>query len=286
MLVDDGGTLVARGTAPGATGHLFAEVEHARFTKMVAAIAAALPARPDAIHIGSTGLGPTAHDEARAILSAALKTPRTRITLSDDMELGYRAVFAPGAGHLIAAGTGSVGLHITAGGELIRVGGRGILIDDGGSGSWIALTALDRLYRRIDETGHPANAKILYDAIMTTIGGSGWDDIRSFVYGSDRGRIGTLAKTVAEAAEAGDPVARGVLDDAVAELARLAQALRHRAGALPVGFIGGVLELTATMKPALRNALPEAEVLFPSPDAALTAAQIARHAFAADSGRG
>jgi N-acetylglucosamine kinase-like BadF-type ATPase len=94
-LVDDAGTLLAQGTAPGATGHLFAEVERARFTAMVAAAAAALPARPDAIHIGSTGLGPTAHDDARAILSAALKTPPARITLSDDMELGHRLGWPP-----------------------------------------------------------------------------------------------------------------------------------------------------------------------------------------------
>lgn len=243
---------------------------------MVAAVADALHERPVAIHAGITGLGPGAHGDACAILSAALGAPAVRITLSDDMELAYRAVFAPGTGHLVAAGTGSVGLHVTAAGEPIRVGGRGILIDDGGSGSWIALTALDRLYRRIDETGGPAEAEILHDAIMAAIGGSGWDDIRTFVYGSDRGRIGTLARAVAQAAEAGDPLGRRVLDDAVRELARLARALRARGGPLPVGFVGGVLELTAGIRPALRAALPDTEVLFPTPDAALAAAHMAR----------
>lgn len=279
VAIDQSGAVLARGSAPGATGHLFAGSSRAAFEASVAAIAAGFPARPvGAVHAGITGLGPRAHADAEAIIAAAFAT--TRVTVADDMQLAYRAVFAPGEGHLVSAGTGSIGLHLSAAGDTIRVGGRGILIDDGGSGSWIALTALDRLYRVIDAHGAPAGAERLAEALFAAIGGAGWDDVRSFVYAGDRGRIGTLATAVAAAAAAADPLAVGVLLDATTELARLGRALVARAGPRPLAFVGGVLELDPAMKPTLMAAFPGLAVSFPRPDAARRAAELARDAAA------
>jgi N-acetylglucosamine kinase-like BadF-type ATPase len=275
--IDDAGRLLARGSAGGATGMLFAEAERQRFADTIAAIATAFPRRPvGAVHAGITGLGPRAHPDTRAIIGAAFGTDR--IELGDDMDLAFRAVFEPGEGHLVSAGTGSIGLHLTAAGEPIRVGGRGILVDDAGSGSWIALQAIERLYRLIDERGAPTGAERLADAVHAAIGGKNWDDVRGFVYGSDRGRIGSLATAVAAAAAAGDPLARTILDEAAGELARLARALVARSSPLSVGFVGGVLDLDPAIRPALVAALPGLEVNFPKPDAALRAAELARRA--------
>ena len=47
--------------------------------------------------------------------------------------------------------------------------------------------------------------------LFTEIGGDSWDATRTFVYGSDRGRIGTLAQAVARAATKGDLVATDIL---------------------------------------------------------------------------
>ena len=192
------------------------------------------------------------------------------------MELAYRAAFAPGAGHLISAGTGSIGLHVTADGQIIRVGGRGLLIDDGGSGTWIALTALDRLYRLIDETGSTAGAQILADELFTAIGGSDWDATRAYIYGSDRGRIGALAQAVARAATKGDALALDILTQAGTELARLGQALVARAGHLPIGYVGGIIDLHPQIRLSLADALPDEVLLYPRLDAAAFAAQWAR----------
>lgn len=280
VVVDAADAIVARGSAAGATGHIFNPVERDRLNATLTDIAEATRAHaPGAAVLGVTGLGEQVHDEARAMIEALFGIVPARTALSDDMELAFRAAFAPGAGHLVSAGTGSIGLHLTADGEIIRVGGRGLLIDDGGSGTWIALNALNQLYRRIDETGGPGAAATLAAELFAEIGSDSWDATRTFVYGSDRGRIGTLAQAVARAAEKADPVAFDILARAATELARLAKALIARAGPLPVAFVGGITTLHPLIKPALETALAGHTVTFPQIDAAMHAAQRARALF-------
>ncbi len=278
VLADADGTVIARGSAGGATGHIFNPVERDKLVAVLQSIAAALPAGTtlSAACLGITGLGDKIRDEAASLIGDHLSLPASSVRLTDDMELAYRAAFAPGAGHLISAGTGSIGLHVTADGQIIRVGGRGLLIDDGGSGTWIALTALDRLYRGIDETGSAAQAQILADELFTAIGGSDWDSTRAYIYGSDRGRIGALAQAVARAAIKGDALALDILTQAGKELARLGHALVARAGHLPIGYVGGIIDLHPQIRLSLADALPDEVLLYPRLDAAAFAAQWAR----------
>lgn len=275
VVVDEEGHAVARATAGGATGHVFNPVEREKLVGVLTKIAK-VSGSVSSVVLGVTGLGASVHGELKALAAPILGVPEAAIGTMDDMELAYRAVFAPGEGHLISAGTGSIGLHLTAGGDFVRVGGRGLLIDDGGSGTWIALRALDLLYRRIDENGGPGDANILATHLFEAMGGESWDDTRAFVYGSDRGRIGTLAQVVAKAAEAGDALALDILDDAGRELARLGAALVKRAGRHPIGYIGGIVRLHPNIKTSLIAALSGEDVVFPEADAALHAARLAR----------
>ncbi|WP_274426026.1 N-acetylglucosamine kinase [Chelativorans sp. YIM 93263] len=274
-LVDATGRLIARGKATGATGHLFRPEARANFSETIAEIAQQVEKPVAAIVAGVTGLGEMTAPEARALIGETTGCPPDTVRATDDIELAFRIHFAPGGGHLVAAGTGSIALHITASGEHIRVGGRGILIDDAGSGAWIALRALSAIYHRIDETGGPADAQRLAEALFSAVGGASWDAVRAFVYGGDRGRIGGLAQAVAKAAQAGDPVAGALLDEAAGELARLANALLSRGGPAPVAFVGGVLTLDPRIKSAILASLPDVAVEFPTLDAALSAARIA-----------
>lgn len=278
-LVDAGGALVARGTAAGATGHLFNPEAKASFSATIADMARQVEGPVGAVFAGITGLGENTASEAQAIIGNAVGCPTVKVQATDDIVLAFRARFSPGEGHLVAAGTGSVGLHINANGEHIRVGGRGVLIDDGGSGAWIALLALGTVYQRIDQTGTTADTTLLAEALFTAIGGQSWDDVRAFIYAGDRGRIGGLAQAVAKAAQAGDPVAGALLDQAAKELARLATALLARGGKAPVAFVGGVLALDPRIKSGILASLPDTKVEFPTIDAALSAARIAREEY-------
>src|SRR3546814_788760 len=162
------------------------------------------------------------------------------VVVEDDMWIAYRGVVAPGAGYVVSAGTGSVGYHLRTDGEAIRVGGRGMLIDDAGSAFWIALQGLRLVLRRMDADPVGGGRGRLADALFAEIGGGSWPAVRSFVYGGGRGEVASLTRAVARAAQDGDADAQAILRAAGQEFARLTTALSLRAGPRPTALIGRV----------------------------------------------
>ena len=270
------GAVLARGKVAGATGHVFNPVEQDRLRAVLQSVAGALADAGlvvGSVTAGMTGYGSVVADAAKALVQDSFAGAGD-IVLMDDIFLAYLAQFEPGEGHLVSAGTGSIGVHIGRDGAMVRVGGRGILIDDAGSGSWIALQALDRLYRLLDRQGSFAGAERLAEQLFALMGGSGWHDVRQFIYGGDRGRIGTLALAVAQAANEGDASAATILRDAGGELAALAGALTVRLGQRPIGFIGGVLGLHPSISAEIQRQLAGQDVRLLHADASLAAAQL------------
>lgn len=242
------GAIIGRGEMEPMTGHVFTQAERERVAGIFTRLAAELDGigRPAAIVAGVTGLGPESAVRAvfSTMLAAAFGCPDTQILVVDDMWLGYRARFQPGEGIIVYSGTGSIGYHLSAEGEIIRAGGRGVLIDDGGSAAWIAAEALRRLLRREDEAPGSGWESALGRALAQALGGASWDAVRTHVYGGDRGSLGLLARAVAVAAEAGDAVALEIFAQAGEELARLALALRARVGSKPVALCGRAATLS------------------------------------------
>lgn len=274
-LADAAGVTIARGEAAAITGHVFDEARRAQADATLAAAAAAILAagRPAAVMAGITGLSADT-DPARhvaATLSRLLALPAGRIAIGNDMEIAYRSVFAPGQGILVYGGTGSIGFHVAADGRSIRVGGHGNLIDDAGSGFWIAAAAVRAILRAEDFNPGDGWSTPLGRVLARAIGGSDWNTVRAFVYGGDRGRVAAVARLIVEA---DDPVARGLARSAGQELARLATILTARVGALPIVFAGGVSRSAAILE-SFRAALPGRDVRVLAIDAARGAAIIA-----------
>ncbi|ALJ81947.1 N-acetylglucosamine kinase [Ketogulonicigenium vulgare] len=277
VVIDANGDEVTRGRTDGATGLIYDAASLAAFVGAMEAVREGSPGPLSYVHLGITGAGFNRHAALDEQVKLAFRIGEGAFSYSNDMVLAWHAAFPNGGGHIVSAGTGSIGLTFKDG-ERIAVGGRGIMIDDGGSGTWIGLRALDRLYRLIDECGAPKGAEILADKLFAAMGGAEWDATRAFVYGRDRGQIGTLAIAVAEAAHAGDPIAMDMMMRAGQELARLARALVDRAGPAPIGFVGGVMRLHPSIRAEVERALPGYDLQFPTIDAALQAARIARAA--------
>lgn len=276
VLVDENDTEIARGQAPGANGHLYRPDALDAFKAAAWRIAADLPKPPElGVHAGVTGHDPKVADQSQRLLAEALGIAPSLIVPADDVDLAYLAAFEPGQGHLVLAGTGSVALHIAQDGTVHRAGGRGILVDDGGSGAWIGLAALRAVWRRIDATGRPSDAGALAEALAEMIGAADWDSTRAYVYGRDRGAVADLSRAVARVAQAGDPLAQAILTDAGHEIARLCRAMLDRCGAAPVGLVGGVLNLHPLILDTVRADLPGVDITFPKIDAARHAARIA-----------
>ncbi len=241
----------ARGELPAASGHLFIAAEEARFRALAAALAHALPMRPAQVLAGVTGLDATAPEarHARAILAEALALPESAVGVTNDANLAYRTAFAPGEGHLVYCGTGSVALHIRSDGSEVRAGGRGMLIDDAGSAFWIGQRALRRAWREREENP-AAPLSPLAQVLAAAIGGESWDHQRGFVYAGGRDAIAQLARAVASVAQAED-----IFADAGRELARLANILIRLAGAKPIALGGRAWLLHPAIEANFRAAL-------------------------------
>jgi glucosamine kinase len=267
-LAAPGGDILAEGLVAGLSALQMGsaagrEAVRATFTQLAADVlhkggtAGATAGAPARAWAGLTGFGGDAGDNAllQRWLAELLHLDPQAIHFCSDMEIAYRASFAPGEGYLVYAGTGSIGAFIDNQGQFHRAGGRGVVLDDGGGGFWIAREALRHIWRNEDERPGCWQQSPMAQAVFEHIGGSDWADSRQFIYGQERGAVGKLALAVAASAER-DPVASTILHAAGVELARLARALTGRFGARPVALSGRAAELHAIIPNAMRAALP------------------------------
>lgn len=225
---------------------------HATFARLCQAVLAV--GRPRAVVAGLTGFG---GDDAvlAQTLATLLALDAAHVRVGNDIDIAYRDSFEPGEGYLVYAGTGSIAAWIDAEGVFHRAGGRGVLLDDGGGGYWIAREALRHIWRREDEAPGSWQSSPMAEAVFADLGGSDWSLSRAFMYGQDRGAIGRLALAVAASADA-DPLALDILQRAGQELARLALALTARYGPRPVVLAGRAAQLHPAIATAMRAALP------------------------------
>lgn len=261
-LVDGAGSLLGEGRVPGLTALLLGseagrtEISDTlgRLAQDVRQAGVVSPVRTVA---GFSGYSDDSAVRARleALVAQALQLDAGRVRVVSDITLAYLDCFAPGAGYLVYAGTGSIAVGIEPGGRVCRAGGRGGLLDDGGSGYWMAREALQHIWRCEDEAPGSWSHSALARRVFERIGGSSWAQTRAFVYQGSRGAVGELALAVAAAAHDGDAVALDILRRAGIELARLAFALTHRLGPRQVALAGRAAQLHPVILSAMADAM-------------------------------
>lgn len=273
----DAGRIVARGEAGPCSGHIFDPAVRAKAAAAFDRIAgeALAAGRPERIAGGVTGLGggtPQAAEMA-GWLAARFRIPVEAVTLGDDLWIAAAGLFAPGEGAVVYAGTGAIGYAIGADGRAVKVGGRGVVVDDAGGAWWIATQGLRAVFRADDEGRRTA---ALADRLADRLGAADWATVRAHVYAADRGGVAALAPFVAEAAEAGDGEAAAILDRAGAELARIGRLIAARAGVGELAMLGGAFRLGPRVEAAFRSGLGGGLVVTaPALDAAVAAARLA-----------
>jgi N-acetylglucosamine kinase-like BadF-type ATPase len=265
-LAAPGGRIVAEGKEAGLSALQMVSAEgrdsmHATFASIARAVLE--HGRPQAVRAGLTGFGGDGAQLQRW-LGDLLGIAPAAVTLCNDIEIAYLASFAPGQGYLVYAGTGSIGAWIDADGQFHRAGGRGVVLDDGGGGFWIAREALRHIWRNEDECPGRWQDSPMACAVFDHVGGADWAFSRQFIYGQERGEVGKLALAVAAIADR-EPAA-------AANLARLALALISRFGPRPVALAGRAPELHPMIVDAMRAALPSGTVLAQTGSAAHYAA--------------
>jgi glucosamine kinase len=285
-LAESNGNVVASGSVAGASAMQISDAAgRATLERVFTDLGAAVTpyGRPTRVVAGLTGFAGYADAAApalKALLQPALGVEAAAIELLGDVELAYLGAFAPGEGFLIYAGTGSIAVFISREGNLSRAGGRGGLLDDGGSGFWIAREAFRRIWRDEDMSPGSWRDSPLASRLFATIGGSDWLTTRSFVYTKSRGEVGKIALLVAETA-AQDVRSTQILMDAGNELARLSNVMTKRFGRKPTALAGRVIGLHSLIEQSFRASLSyRCKVSVFTGEAHLTAARLAATGFA------
>lgn len=259
-LADPERGLIAQGEAGGFSAwQMASESGRANIRAVLTQIAAQMQPYRSAharftLHAGMTGFG-LESNALTVLMREVFALEDGQISLGNDLEIAYHAAWAPGQGYVVYAGTGSIAAYIDAQGGFHRAGGRGYLLDDGGSAYWIASRALRAIWRQEDEAPDNWRYSVLAQALFDHLGGSDWSVTREFVYHAERGEIARLAMIVAKVADQ-DRIAQRILIDAGTELARLAQVMMNRFGARPIVLSGRAASLHPLIETSMRAALP------------------------------
>ncbi len=212
--------------------------------------------------LGLAGAG-RAGDRERILAWAAKVGLAQKIEITTDADLLLAAGTPDGWGLAVVAGTGSIAFARNQAGVSNRAGGWGPLMGDEGSAYKLTLAGLEAVAMAVD---HRGPATILTEHFLAALNVSTPQELVPLVYGGmDRAALAGLAHVVIETADAGDAVARELVQQSAQALARTAQAAATRIfadmQALPIALAGGMF----TAFPTYRDRFLAALGMAPSP---------------------
>lgn len=260
LVIDESGKSLGTGLA-GPSNHLRVGIETAarNIERAVnkALVAADVASREIVwAYCGIAGADHPAHRQ-EVVDSLEIFFPRGNFTVDNDARIALTGAIGFGAGVVVIAGTGSVAFGRNEAGEEVRAGGWGPTIGDEGSGFSIAREGLSAVLRAYDGRG-PATT--IRDRLHSEMHLEPADLPRAiYAQTTHADDIARYAKMVFESADAGDEVARAILDGAAKELAlsvlAVARRLRIVENAFPVAYVGGVFNAGEVLLAPLRAAL-------------------------------
>ena len=161
-------------------------------------------------------------------LRAAL--PFGRLRIETDAMISLKGALRADDGIVAAIGTGSVFAR-QVGGQIRRIGGRGFVLGDEGSGAWLGRAVLAAALRAADGF---APVTPLLQELLEECGGV--DGIIAFGFAARPADFAGFARRLVTSA---DPVAIGLMQQALADIAA-SIALLQPERALPVVFLGSL----------------------------------------------
>jgi len=150
------------------------------------------------------------------------------IIVINDAELVLRSATQGQPGIIIISGTGSVGYALDGSGNMLRVGGWGHIIDDGGSGYRIGMDAIKAALLDFDGRGEKT---LLTNMVTEFFDIESTEQVLKYIYGGDfdKAKVAKIALLVSQAAQQGDNVAQQILQSAAQNLIAVAIVLIERA---------------------------------------------------------
>jgi len=263
LLANERGQILNDARGPGATLHVMADDDVARTLRdVITGATDGQTEAPAAICVGMSGVDRPGEPERISLVLSGIRSGAPVLVVNDALialEAG-----APGSpGIVVVAGTGSMVYGRNANGRAARAGGWGYVLGDEGSGYWMGRQALQAVVRAADERG-PATA--LTSLVLEHWGVGRPRDLVREIYTSDPkpATIARLAFVVQKAADAGDDVARSIIDQGAAELSGAAVSVAARLGltdapiVLAGSLLGGMPRLRTAVIARLADRLPRA----------------------------
>jgi N-acetylglucosamine kinase-like BadF-type ATPase len=260
LLADERGHVVSR--ARGAGANLQASGELQLEKTLHALMEEAIGGRtvtPASICLGIAGVD---RDEDASIVQGLMRRIgyQARLLVVNDALVALTAGIGDAPGVVIIAGTGSIAYGRAANGKAARAGGWGHVLGDEGSGYWIGRLALRAVVREADRR---SGATLLTPRVLAHFGVARPEQLIHEVYARrlQPSAIAALAVEVQAAADAGDPIAMGILDRAVEELVVSARSVTARlhleSSAFPFVLAGGIFRAVPWLGSRLERRLQE-----------------------------
>jgi glucosamine kinase len=216
------------------------------------------PGQIDRACIGAAGAGrQEVADVLRKIVAEVISG---EIEVVGDMAIAMEAAFGAGPGVIVIAGTGSIAYGRNAQGTTARAGGWGFAISDEGSAHWIGRAVVANLLREIDQHEQRLGAQSAgEDASLFRELKAVWNlrSLEEFVRtANSHPDFAALFPAIHATANAGNVPAQRVLEQAGAELSRLAGVVIRRLFAesdprtafVKLAMVGGVFRHSARVR--------------------------------------
>jgi len=178
------------------------------------------------IGIGAAGIS---NPRARQLLTEAFTARGYRASIFTylDGETALAAAFPECHGIILIAGTGSICLGRRENGEMVRAGGFGHLVDDGGSAYGIAIAILSAVVRAEDGRAKPTTLRRL---VFEKLGMGSLEELIGYLYTPSRSKkeIASLAVLLEQAAAAEDDAAIEIERESAEELGTLVRTVMTR----------------------------------------------------------
>lgn len=160
-------------------------------------------------------------------------------------------------GAIIIMGTGS-SCFVSKNGEISRIGGLGYLFDHGGSGYDIGNAAIRAACSAEDKSGEET---LIRDYVLEQAGFKGAVENLSYFYSLGKSGIASYSPTVFRAYDAGDAVAREILDENMAYVAHHAKTvLKYLVDSekpVKIAVVGGLTKRWDILYPMIEKHLKE-----------------------------
>ncbi|WP_294324199.1 BadF/BadG/BcrA/BcrD ATPase family protein [uncultured Sphingomonas sp.] len=210
----------------------------------------------DVIGQATAGLSPPERAQVRVGMGiAGIRRPGIRaaleatdfgvasVALASDAQVAHLGAHGGGDGAILILGTGSAAL-LRIDGQEVALGGYGFPVSDEGSGAALGLSAVRHALRALD--GRTRRTP-LADAVAARFGHDVLQAVAWMATASPRD-YGALAPIVMDHADADDPIARSIVEDAAGHVERFVETIVAR-GVARCTLVGG---LAPRLQPWLR----------------------------------